>query len=195
MRKIVLTMIAWLLMATAGCAAARTTSQAAQAQQAEAKEQPQAKEQTQPKEQKDKDKKKKKKREPLGGPGEAADSATRDRRALSQVLRDFGDGFEGSSPRRVMENLDENFDDLPHFEGQVTEFLKQNGELRIWLREASGEVKGDRATLIVNAEMAYSTKATPARTQNRKERIQFDFIRTKKGWKIYEITPRQFFEP
>src|SRR2546426_9198079 len=52
--------------------------------------------------------------------------------------------------RRVMENLDERFDDLPRFEDQVTAFLKQSGEMRIFLREASAEVKGDHAVLIAD---------------------------------------------
>jgi len=43
--------------------------------------------------------------------------------------------------------------------------------------------------------MIFTVKANTSRDQHRKQRIQFDFVRTQKGWKIYEITPRQFFEP
>src|SRR5207245_3754410 len=74
-----------------------------------------------------------------------------------------------------MENLDERFDDLPRFEDQVTAFLKQSGEMRIFLREASTEVKGDHAVLIADAEMVYTSKANLGPQQRRKERIQFDF--------------------
>lgn len=148
----------------------------------------------------EKDKKKKKKKpasvEAVPGAGESPEAIARERKAVSRVLRDFGDGFEGKSPRRVTENINgEKFDDFPRFEDLVTEFLKASGEMRVFLREASGEVKGDHATLTVDAEMVFSLKSNPTKEQRRKQRIQFDFIRTHKGWKIYEITPRQFFEP
>jgi len=167
------------LLGVPGFAAARTPNLQAQEQQ----------------QQKEKAKKKPKKDEPVAGPGESTDLGARERRAITRVLRDFADGFEGNSPRRVMENLDERFDDLPRFEDQVTAFLKQSGEMRIFLREASAEVKGDHAVLIADAEMVYTSKANLGPQQRRKERIQFDFNRTEKGWKIFEITPRHFFTP
>lgn len=177
MRRISSLALALALLWIPGFAAAPTPDQPAQEQQ------------------KEKAKKKSKKGEPVAGPDESADVTARERRAITRVLRDFGDGFEGNSPHRVMENLDERFDDLPRFEDQVTAFLKQSGEMRIFLREASAEVKGDHAVVIVDAEMIYTAKTNPGPQQRRKERIQFDFNRTDKGWKIYEITPRRFFTP
>ncbi len=173
------------LLGAPGCAAARTTSQPAAA----GPQQPQ-----QSKAQK-KEKKKKKPAEPVPGPGDSPDAAKADRSAVSRVLQDFQDGFEGRSPRRVTENLHERFEDLPRFEDAVTEFLRQSGEMRLFLREASGEVKGDHATLIVDGEMVFTAKDRPGQEQRRRERIQFDFVYTGKGWKIYEISPRQFFTP
>jgi len=170
------------LLAAPGCAAARTPNVQSQDKQSAEKE--------------DKEKKKKKKSEPAPGAGESAEAAAKDRRAISRVVRDLGDGFEAKSPRQVTENINsEKFDDFPRFEDLVTQFLQSSGEMRVFFREASGEVKGDRGTLIVDAEMVYSLKSNPTKEQKRKGRVQFDFIRTDKGWKIYEITPRQFFEP
>lgn len=166
------------------CDAARTTGQP-----------PPAKQQSD--QSKDKKKEKKKKPgEPVPGPGESSDAAAADRRAITRVLRNFGDGFEGHSPRGVAENLDERFEDFPRFEDAVTEFLKQTSEMRLFLREASSEVKGDHATLIVDGEVVFNVKANPTQEHRRKQRIQFDFVYTeRKGWKIYEISPRQFFTP
>jgi len=111
------------------------------------------------------------------------------------VLGDFQDGFEGHSPRRVTDSLDERFEDFPRFEDAVTQFLERTSEMRINLRESTTEVKGDHATVIVDAEMIYTDKAKPTLDQRRRQRIQFDFVyNPKKGWKIFEITPRQFFE-
>ena len=172
------------LLGEPGCAGARTTGQ------------PSPADQQQPDQSKAKKKEKKKKQdEPVPGPGESPDATAADRRAITRVLRDFGDGFEGHSPRSVTRTLDERFEDFPRFEDAVTEFLGQSSEMRLFLREASGEVKGDHATLIVDGEMVFTAKANPGREERRKQRIQFDFVRTGKGWKIYEITPRQFLTP
>jgi len=95
----------------------------------------------------------------------------------------------------VTDSLDEHFDDLPRFEDAVTQFLERTSEMRINLRESTTEVKGDHAIVIVDADMIYTDKAKPTRDQRRRQRIQFDFVyNPKKGWKIFEITPRQFFE-
>ena len=139
-------------------------------------------------------KKEQKKNEPAPGPGDSPEAAARERRAISRVLRDFGDGFEGKSPRRVTENLDERFDDFPRFEDLVTQFLEQSGEMRLFLRESSAEVKGDSGALTVDAEMIFSRKSD-GKERRRKARVQFDFTRTEKGWKILEIHPRGFFTP
>jgi hypothetical protein len=141
-------------------------------------------------------KKDKKKKQDDSSPEDSPDNAAGARRAIKRVLGDLQDGFEGHSPRRVTDSLDERFEDLPHFEDAVTQFLERTSETRINLRESTTEVKGDHATVIVDADMIYTDKAKPTKDQHRRQRIQFDFVfNTKKGWKIFEITPRQFFEP
>ncbi len=151
----------------------------------------------QPDQQKDKKKdKKKKKDEPGPSAEDSPDNAAGARRAVSRTVHDLQDGFEGHSPRRITELLDEKFEDLPRFEDAVTQFLERTSEMRMNFRESTSEVKGDHATVIVDAEMIYTDKARPAQEQRRRQRIQFDFVyNPKKGWKIFEITPRQFFEP
>ncbi len=138
--------------------------------------------------------KKAKKSEPAPSAGDTADLGA-ERKNLSRVLRALSDAVEGNSPRRLRELIDERFYDFPRFEDQVTDFLRDNAELRMHLRESTAEVKGDKATLIVDADMTYALKASSTLQQKRRERIQFDFVRTASGWKIFEITPRRFFTP
>jgi hypothetical protein len=147
------------------------------------------------KEEKKEEKKKDDKKKPEPPAGSEPMDVSAERKNLTRVLRSLGDAFEGSTPRRVTELLDERFYDSPRFEDQVTQFLQENREIRMYFRESSAEVKGDKATLIVDADMTFATKASPTQEQKRRERIQFDFVRTSKGWKIYEITPRKFFTP
>jgi ketosteroid isomerase-like protein len=93
-----------------------------------------------------------------------------------------------------MDTLDQQFYDYPHFEDQITQFLEQNSEIRMFFREASTEVKGDKATVTVDGEMVYSTKAAPQREIRRQQTVEFFFQRQQKGgWKIYDINPRSFF--
>ena len=158
---------------------------------------PSPQDQQQPPDQtKDKKKDKKKKQdEPSPGSEDSPDNVAGARRAIKRVLSDLQDGFEGHSPRRVTGSLDERFEDLPRFEDAVTQFLERTSEMRINLRESTTELKGDHATVIVDAEMIFTDKAKPTQDQRRRQRIQFDFVYSpKKGWKIFEITPRQFFE-
>jgi hypothetical protein len=151
--------------------------------------------QQQPPDQPDKKKDKKKKKDDSPGAEDSPDNAAGARRAIKRVLGDFQDGFEGHSPRRVTDSLDEHFEDFPRFEDAVTQFLERTSEMRMNLRESTTEVKGDHATVIVDAEMIFTDKAKPTQDQRRRQRIQFDFVYSpKKGWKIFEITPRQFFE-
>ena len=140
------------------------------------------------------DSKKAKKSEPAPPAGDTADLAT-ERKNLSRVLRALTDAVEGNSPRRLSDLMDERFYDLPRFEDQVTDFLRENAELRMYMRESTAEVKGDKATLIVDADMTYALKASASVEKKRRERIQFDFVRTATGWKIFEIKPRSFFTP
>ena len=150
---------------------------------------------TQDQQDKKKDKKKKQQDEPAPG-DDSPDNIAAIKRVIKRGLSDFQDGFEGHSPRRVTDMLDERFEDLPRFEDAVTQFIERSGEMRINLRESTTEIKADHATVIVDAEMIYTDKAKPTQDQRRKQRIQFDFVyNPKKGWKIFEITPRQFFEP
>src|SRR5437879_12089180 len=97
------------LLGVPGFAAARTPN-------------PQPQEQQQ---QKEKAKKKPKKDEPVAGPGESTDLGARERSAITRVLRDFADGFEGNSPRRVEEDLDERLEDLQSVEDKVNACVKQ----------------------------------------------------------------------
>jgi hypothetical protein len=121
--------------------------------------------------------------------------ALRQRRLVSRVLRDFREALEGSTVRRVMETLDDSMAELPRFEDQLTALLRQTLERRVFFRESSWDIKGDRASVLVDAEMILTARSRARTEERRRERIQFDFVRTSKGWKIMEINPRSFFAP
>jgi hypothetical protein len=177
----------WIIIALALLIGLSGSPLLAQSQDAPKKQDKQEKE-------KKPEKKSSKKSDQPAPTGDTADIAA-ERKQLTRVLRALSDAVEGNSPRRLRDLTDERFYDFPRFEDQVTEFLQNNAEMRINFRESTAEVKGDKATLIVDADMTYALKSNASTEQKRRERIQFDFVRTATGWKIYEITPRRFFTP
>ena len=126
---------------------------------------------------------------------EGGADALRQRQEISRVLRDFGDSMEGVAARRVVELLDDSFEDLPRFEDALTALFRQTLERRIFLRESSWDVKGDRASVIVDAEMILTARSRARTQQRRRERLQFDLRKGAKGWRVVEISPRGFFAP
>lgn len=123
------------------------------------------------------------------GPGLAA------REAVARKLTELAETLEAKSSRRLVDLLTADFEDLPRFEDAVTQLFRQAAELRVFLRPASTEVRGNRATMIVDAEMIFSRRDRPGVDQRRRDRMQLDFVWTAQGWKIYQITPREFFLP
>lgn len=118
------------------------------------------------------------------------------REVLSRVLRSYKTGFESLSPSAVRSSIDaQRFYDYPRFEEGVTVFLRSLGELRLFTREVNVQVEGDKAVMIVAAEMVFSRRGTTSPSQTRAGEITFDFQRTSQGWKITEINPRSFFLP
>jgi hypothetical protein len=130
------------------------------------------------------------------GEAETPAEAQRERRRVQRAVRDFADALEGRSLRAVIEMLDEDsFDDRARFEDQVNALLRQSREMRVLFRESSLEVKGGRASMTVDAEMIFALRGRTRQDVRRKERLQFDFVRTARGWKVSALTPRQFFMP
>jgi hypothetical protein len=95
-----------------------------------------------------------------------------------------------------MDMLDEDtFDDRARFEDQVAALFRQSRELRVLFRESSLEVKAGRASMTVDAEMISTLRGRTRQEVRRKERLQFDLIRTPRGWKVQQVAPRSFFMP
>ena len=132
---------------------------------------------------------------PAPPPSDDAGYDFRARYALNRALRDLSDALEARSPRRTMEMLASEFEDQARFEDALTEFLRETLEMRVELRPASTEVKGNRAVMIVDAQMIYSRRAMPGADRRRRERLQIDFVLTERGWEISGLTPREFLMP
>jgi len=103
--------------------------------------------------------------------------------------------MEGGSSRGVLSNIDNaKFDDYPRFEDLI-EGLTRQDNLRVYFRQNNISIKEDSAQVILDAEMELSRKDSAAPPTRRSQQIVIDFESTSRGWKIINITPRDFFSP
>ena len=116
-------------------------------------------------------------------------------RAIANLVRGMQLDLESSSSRGILSNINSaKFDDYPRFEDMI-ERLTRDDVLRVYFRNASTSVKEDNAQTIIDAEMEMTRKDAPAQVQRRRQQLVVDFQLTDRGWKIINITPRDFFQP
>jgi hypothetical protein len=157
-------------------------------------EQEQEKDSKEEKAQEEKTPEKEKKKKPRTSEGLREEKLNR--RAISRVIRNFSQTIEQQSPANLQRIVDDKkFFDFPRFEDGVTQFLSSVGEMRLFLREVNVELDGEKAVMVIDAEMRYSDRDDATRNQSRREQIEFTFHRGERSWKITEIKPRTFFLP
>jgi hypothetical protein len=116
-------------------------------------------------------------------------------RAIANVVRQMQFDLEASSTRGVLSNIDSaKFEDYPRFEDMV-ERLTREDALRVYFRQANSNVQENRAQTTIDAEMELTRKDSAAPPQRRRQQIVIDFELTTRGWRIVNITPRDFFRP
>jgi len=116
-------------------------------------------------------------------------------RAIARIVRDMQMDLEGSSSSSLLGKINSaKFDDYPRFQDMV-ERLTREDTLRVFFRQLSSIVKEDSAQTILDAEMEMTRKDSAVPAERRKQQVTIDFERTSRGWKIINITPRDFFRP
>lgn len=183
MRKFVLLLTA-LFVATLAFAQSDQQTPPAQTQP-----QTQDQQQTPPPDQsKKKDKKKKNQDDPLSTE-EFSD------RVANNVMKDLKDGLEGHMQRLLISSFDENeMDGYLQLQDQIENFFNKYEAIRIHYRIIQNTVEApNKAVVLVDMQM----EATPAQNHGsslrRDEQIRFELERGKKGWKIIDFQPRDFF--
>ena len=116
-------------------------------------------------------------------------------RAMTNVIRQMQMDLEAASRRGILGNIDSaKFEDYPRFEDMVDRLTREDA-LRVYFRQVSHTVKEDAAQMIIDAEMELTRKDSASQPERRRQQIVIDFARTARGWKIINITPRDFFRP
>ena len=116
-------------------------------------------------------------------------------RAITNLIRGMQMDLEGASAHGVLSNIDSaKFDDYPRFEDTIQRLTRED-TLRVYFRQGMNSIKQDSAQTIVDAQMELSRKDSAAPPERRSQQIVIDFELTGRGWKIINITPREFFRP
>ena len=116
-------------------------------------------------------------------------------RALTQLIRGMQVDLESSSSHSFLSNIDSaKFDDYPRFEDMI-ERLAREDTLRVYFRQSPHYIHETSAQSIVDADMEISRNNSAGQRDRRHQQIVIDFELTSRGWKIVNITPRDFFRP
>jgi hypothetical protein len=116
-------------------------------------------------------------------------------RALTNLIRGLQLDLESSSSHGFLSSVDSaKFDDYPRFEDMI-ERLTREDTLRVYFRQSSHSIKEDKAQTIVDADMELVRKDSAGQLDRRRQQLVIDFELTSRGWKIINITPRDFFRP
>ena len=116
-------------------------------------------------------------------------------RAIQRIVREMQMDLEGASSRGVLGQIDTaKFEDYPRFDDMV-ERLTREDTLRVFFRQVRSSVKDDTAQTVLDAEMEMTRKDSAVPAQRRTQQITIDLAKTSRGWKIVNVTPREFFQP
>jgi hypothetical protein len=116
-------------------------------------------------------------------------------RALTQLIRGMQVDLESSSSNGFLSSIDSaKFEDYPRFEDMIDRLTRED-TLRVNFRQSSHSIHESNAQTIVDADMEISRNNSAGQRDRRHQQMVIDFELTSRGWKIVNITPRDFFSP
>ncbi len=143
-----------------------------------------------------KEKKDKKAKKNGSAPDEAKPDGSDAERQLERYVRDMQLALEGASPHSFLGFLDTaRFEDYPRFEDQVERLLREDA-VQVYFRTSfSAPPREGKAQMSVEADMELVRKDAVGQLQRRQQQVLMDWEYTRRGWKVINITPRDFFRP
>ncbi len=131
------------------------------------------------------------------GGGETPVPPKDDSRQITRLIRDLQFALEGGSARSVLALIERaKFDDYLRFEDMVERLMREDA-VRVYFRqdEASPSPAQGKARAVLDAEMELSRKDGAGQVVRRRQQLVLDFEHTRRGWRIVNITPRDYFAP
>lgn len=110
----------------------------------------------------------------------------------NNVLNDIRDGMEGHTQRLMLSAFDaDKMDGYLEFEDQIQAFFNRYDSFRVYFRVVQSATEGPKGVVLVDFQLEEIPRSgTPARKSGQ---IRFELERGRKGWKIVDFNPRNFF--
>ena len=111
----------------------------------------------------------------------------------NSVLNDLRDGLEGHTQRLVLSAFDaDKMDGYLEFEDQIEAFFNKYIAFTVWFKIAQTSIDGPKGIVLVDIQLEENPRgaAPPVRKNGQ---MRFELERGKKGWKIVDFSPRNFF--
>jgi hypothetical protein len=115
---------------------------------------------------------------------------------MDKVLRDMREGLEGHTSRRFLSVFaDKQMDGYLSFHEQIEQFFEQYDDFRIHYRIIQSSAEGTKGVALVELQMEAIPRIGSGAPLRRDQQIRFELERGKKGWKVVDFRPRDFFTP
>jgi hypothetical protein len=109
------------------------------------------------------------------------------------MLLQLSEALQGHSQKQFLGLFDlDKMKDGPLFKQQINSFFGQTESIRAHLNLMDTSVDGDKANIMVEAEME-ATPSNGGAPERRNERLTFTVERVGDKWKFVEVQPRSFF--
>jgi len=151
----------------------------------------------QDKDKKEEKKDKKDKKKDKGGEDLPVPDPKESEKQLSRLARDLQDALQSGSSRQFLSFIDSaKFDDYPRFEDMMERLMREDS-IRAHFRQAfnAPPTGQGKAQMALDAEMELARKDGVGQLSRRRQQIVIDWEYTRRGWRIINITPRDYFQP
>jgi hypothetical protein len=112
----------------------------------------------------------------------------------NNVLNDLRDGLEGHTPRLMLSAFDhDKMDGYLEFEDQIQAFFNRYESFRVYFRIVQSSTDGPKGIVLVDIQLEEIPRGATSPPVRKNGQMRFELERGKKGWKIVDFNPRNFF--
>jgi len=112
----------------------------------------------------------------------------------NSVLNDLRDGLEGHTQRLMLSAFDaDKMDGYLQFEDQIEAFFNKYTSFNVYFRIAQSATEGPKGIVLVDIQLEEIPRGNASPPIRKNGQMRFELERGKKGWKIVDFSPRNFF--
>jgi len=124
----------------------------------------------------------------------AATSETFTDAVADDLLFQLADGMESRNPRLTLGAFDPaKVAGYERFSGQVGAWLRDHSSFRVYYKLRQTSFDSGRGSALVDFQYEAQPRTEGALPVRRHEQLRFTFERGARGWKIVDVSPRNFF--